>query len=300
MASQAHSIPNSNNKWHQVWQSMSSAIKSKKVWKKIGFYVSIILFAIVMFFPFYWMLIASLKSATEITATTPSFWPSFNFGNWWQILTNSRFIRYLLNSLIVAVANVALTTVVAILAAFALSKLKIKGRAYIIAGMLVLIAVPFEVLVITNFSTMVELGFYDSLPALFIPFAASVYYTMILRNSFLASSDKIYHAARIDGASNFRYLTQILIPQAKPTIISIMLFAALASWNSIMWPTLIIRSDENMTLTFLQNFFKLEDGLVQQEMIMAASLISIIPTVVLFVFFRKYMTRGVNMGGTKG
>jgi len=281
-------------------QRFVNAIKTWALWRKVGFYIILTVFAVIMFFPFYWLLVASLKSSTEINSSNISFWPTFHFENWGKILTNSRFIRYLTNSVIVAVCNVFAVTITSILAAFALAKLNIQGKAYIIGAMLILIAVPFEVLVITNYKTISDLEFHDSLVALVIPFVASVYYTILLRNSFLASSNKIYYAARIDGASNMRYLLRILIPQSWNTIVSIMLLSALASWNSIMWPLIVLRDPDNMTLTFLRYLFMYEGGISSDEMIMAASLISIIPTIVLYVFFRKYIVRSVNFGGTKG
>ncbi|MDR3022144.1 MAG: carbohydrate ABC transporter permease [Clostridiales bacterium] len=269
--------------------------------KKIVLYTLLTVFAALMFFPFYWLLISALQRSEDLTTLPPNFFPlRITFNNFITVLQESKLLRYLANSLIVTSISVVCTLFVTILAAFALTKLKVPGRTIIIAIMLTLIILPSELLIVTNYSTIIQLGLQDNLAALILPFVGSVYYVLILRNSFLVSSDKIYAAARIDGASNWRYLWRVLVPQSKPTIIAIVLFNALASWNSFLWPMLVIKTDENKTLPFGLLTFVGDDDRMKIELTMAASLIALIPMLILFLTTRKFLIKAISRGGSKG
>ena len=145
---------------------------------------------------------------------------------------------------------------------------------------------PFEMLVITNYTTIIRLNLNDSLPALIIPFISSIFYTYIMRNFFASIPDSLYWSARVDGCSNWRYLWKVLLN-------------ALASWNSFMWPLLVIKTTKNRTLPFGLYAFTTEAG-SQQELIMAASTVVVLPMILLFLFARKQILRGVARGGIKG
>ena len=158
---------------------------------------------------------------------------------------------------------------------------------------------PFEMLVITNYTTIIRLNLNDSLPALIIPFISSIFYTYIMRNFFASIPDSLYWSARVDGCSNWRYLWRVLVPMARPSLVTIILLNALASWNSFMWPMYVIVSKENRTLPWGLQVFTTEAG-SYPELLMAASTVVVFPVVILFLFARKYIVRGVARGGLKG
>ena len=165
--------------------------------------------------------------------------------------------------------------------------------------LLSMMMVPFEMLVITNYQTIVSWGLRDSLPALFVPFLASIFYTYILRNFFLSVPDGLYWSARVDGAGNWKYLWKIMVPIARPALVTIMLLNAITSWNSFMWPMMIIESTHNRTLPYGLQVFTTEAG-TQFNLLMAASTVVILPIILLFLFARKQILRGVARGGLKG
>ncbi|RDW18346.1 ABC transporter permease [Oceanobacillus arenosus] len=267
---------------------------------KILIYLLLIVGAITMVFPFFWMFISSLKTAAEVNTTPPTLWPSIlTFDNFIYAFETAPFARYFLNSVIVAFFNVVLTGITTILAAFAFSRLKFPGKEVLFSLLLSLMMIPFEMLIITNYTTIADLGLIDTLSAMIIPFTSSIFYTYILRNFFQSIPDSLYHSARIDGASNWKYLWKIMVPIAKPAIITILLLNAISSWNAFMWPMLVTNTTNNRTLPFGLYAFISESG-VRYEVLMAASTIVILPMVILFLFMRKSIVSSVAQGGTKG
>lgn len=268
--------------------------------KKLIVYVVLIFGAVFMVFPFFWMFSAAFKTSQEINKFPPQWLPShLSLENFRIAFEKAPFARYFLNSLVVTCSCVLLTGVTTILASFAFSRLKFRGRDTLFSLLLSMMMIPFEMIVITNYATIVHIGLYDSLPALILPFTSSIFYTYILRNFFLSIPDSLYYSARIDGASNWRYLWKIMVPMARPSLVTIILLNALASWNSFMWPMLIITSTRNRTLPFGLYAFMTEAGM-KNELLMAASTVVVLPMIILFLFARKYIVSGVARGGLKG
>ncbi len=268
--------------------------------KKLGIYAILIIGALVMMFPFIWMVLSALKGADEVLSMPPTWLPeTFRFDNFAKALQTAPFAKYFINSVIVTVCVVGLTTFTTILAAFAFSRLKFPGRDIVFTVFVSLMMVPWEMLVITNYTTMSDLNLLDSLPALIVPFTASIFYTYILRNFFLSIPDALYYSARIDGASNWQYLWKIMVPIAKPAIFTITLLNAIAAWNSFLWPLLVISSSANRTLPLGLYVFITEGG-VKYELLTAAATIVIIPILILFLFTKKYIIAGTARGGVKG
>lgn len=268
--------------------------------KRIAQYTLLILGALVMVFPFFWMMISSLKTAAEVNTTPPTFWPAnATFENYVYVFTKAPFARYFLNSVIVTIACVVSTLFTTILAAFAFSRLKFPGRDIVFSSLLSLMMIPFEMLVITNYETVVGLGLTDHLLALIIPFTTSIFYTYILRNFFLSIPDSFYYSARVDGASNWRYLWRIMVPIARPALATITMLNAITCWNSFLWTILVTNSTQVRTLPFGLYAFMTSSG-IRYERLMAAATVVIIPMIVLFCLFRKYIVTGVSRGGLKG
>lgn len=256
--------------------------------------------ACIMIFPFLWMILSSLKTQVEVSTIPPTLLPSrVTFENYLFALKTAPFARYFLNSLIVTGACVAITMFTTILAAFAFSRLRFPGRDVVFAALIAMMMIPFEMLIITNYTTIARWGLMDNLIALVIPFTASIFYTYILRNFFLSIPDSLYYSAKVDGSSDWKYLWWVMVPIAKPTIITIALLNTIAAWNSFLWTVLVINSTSNRTLPFGVFVFIAEGG-VRYERLMAAATIVVLPMIFLFLFARKYIVAGVSKGGIKG
>lgn len=263
-------------------------------------YLFLTMGAIIMLLPFFVMFTSAFKTTQEINKFPPQWLPShLSLDNFRRAFDMAPFATYFLNSVVVMVCSVGLTTFTTILAAFAFSRLRFPGRNVIFSLLLSLMMIPFEMLIITNYSTIVELKLWDTLPALILPFTSSIFYTYILRNFFDSVSDSLYWSARIDGASNWRYLWKVLVPMARPSLMTIVLLSALASWNSFMWPMYVISSKQNRTLPWGLQVFTTEAG-SYPERLMAASTLVVLPVIVLFLFARKHIMQGVSRGGLKG
>lgn len=274
--------------------------KTKFSLSKFFLYLFLILGAVIMVFPFYWMITGAFKTSIEIQMVPPVWLPThFNLDNFKEALRMAPFARYFLNSLIAMVSCVTLCTFTTILGAFAFSKLNFPGRHIIFGLLLGLMMVPFEMIVITNYRTIIDLGIYNTILALIVPFTSSIFYMYILKGFFDSVPDSLYQAARVDGCSNWKYLWRVLVPIAKPSLVTIILLNAIASWNSFLWPMLAVSDRELRTLPFGLYAFVSEGG-ARTELMMAASTMIVIPMIILFLFARKQIVNGVSRGGLKG
>ena len=255
----------------------------------------------VMIFPFYWMIASAFKTSAEMSIFPPTMAPRnwLNFENFRIAFQTAPFARYFLNSVITTFSSVVITSFTTILAAFAFSRLKFPGREVLFSMMLSMMMVPFEMLVITNYQTIVKVGLNNTLYALVLPFISSIFYTYILRNFFQTIPDGLYWSARVDGCTNWHYLWKVMVPIARPSLVTIMLLNGLASWNSFMWPLLVIKTDAHRTLPFGLYTFTTEVG-SNNELLMAASSVVVLPMILLFLFTRKQIVNGVARGGIKG
>ena len=280
---------------------LNHGYQMKHVLSQILLYTLLVIGAIIMVFPFYWMISSSLKTRIEVSQYPPQFIPNnpFNFDNYRVAFKQAPFATYFLNSVVVCFCSVAVVTFTTILAAFAFSRLKFPGREVVFSALLSMMMLPFEMLVITNYSTIIHLNLNDSLSALVLPFISSIFYTYIMRNFFASIPESLYWSARVDGCSNWRYLWKVMVPIGRPSLVTVILLNALASWNSFMWPLLVIKSTPKRTLPFGLYAFTTEAG-AAQELIMAASTVVVLPMIVLFLFARKQILRGVARGGLKG
>ena len=256
--------------------------------------------AVVMVFPFFWMIISSLKTASEVNTTPPTFWPSrLVFENYIYAFEKAPFGRYFLNSVIVTVCGVACTLFTSITSAFAFSRLRFPGRNLVFALLITMMMVPYEMYIITNYTTIVNWNLTDNLIALVLPFTGNIFYTYILRNFFLSIPDSLYYSARVDGAGNWRYLWKVMVPIAKPALVTIGLLNAIVYWNSFLWTVLVTNSANVRTLPFGLYAFMTTAG-VRYERLMAGATIVVLPMIILFICFRKHIVTGVSRGGLKG
>lgn len=268
--------------------------------KDILIYFFLTIGAFIMMFPFIWMILCSFKTHAEIIQSPPKIFPShFSLDNYRKAFSMAPFGKYFVNSMIVMIANTVLTAIVTILGAFAFSRLKFPGKEVVFSILLSLMMIPFEMLIIRNYTTIVKMHLYNTLPALVLPFISSIFYTYILKNFFDTVPESLYYSARIDGASNWKYLWRIMVPLAKPSIFTIILLNALSSWNSFMWPLYITSDSRSRTLPYGLQVFTTEAGSFPGYL-MAASTVIVLPMIIIFIFARKYIVSGVSRGGIKG
>lgn len=275
-------------------------MRNEKI-KKFLIYFILIIGAIIMIFPFYWMITGALKTSEEYYAFPPVWFPSnpFNLSNFVTAFQKAPLMNYFKNSTVVTLCSVLINGFTTILAAFGFSRLKFPGKEVIFGVLVAFMMVPFEMLVITNYQTVTRLHLVDTLPVLIIPFTSSIFYTYILKGFFDTVSDSLYYSARIDGASNWKYLWRVMVPIARPSLVTIMLLNAIASWNSFMWVQLVINSDRNRTIPLGIFAFVSEAG-SDPKLQLAAATVSVLPMIILFLFCRKYIVNGVARGGIKG
>lgn len=274
-----------------------SAVKNTFLYLFLG------IWALIVLFPFYWMLLTSVKGYGAYNSERiPSFFTlSPTFENYVNAFTAVSLGRYLVNTLVFTVLTTLIMLIVITLAAFAFSRLTFKGRDGLFAFFLALMMIPNELVVITNFTTITNLGMRNTFLGLILPSVTSVFYIYLLKESFQGVPDDLYKAAKIDGTSDFRYLTRVLIPICRPTIITITILKVIECWNSYVWPRLIT-DDANYYLVSngIQEIRENGFGRENVPAMMAAVVVISVPLIILFLMFHKKIMAGVAQGGTKG
>ena len=275
---------------------------TKNIFAKTLMYAFLIALALFIIMPFYWMINTSLKSAYEIDRMIPTLLPeSWRFYNYFEIFHRSEnFGRYFLNTFIVGACTTTGMLFTTILAAFAFSRLRFPGRDILFSALLMTMMVPGEMYIITNYVTVTTFKGIDQYWAMIVPFTASVFNIFFLRQSFRQIPDELYLAAKVDGTSDFKYLRRIMIPIARPTIITITILSLFGAWNAFIWPRLIVRSDSMKLISNgLMSAFSNESEILF-HLQMAASAVVTLPLLIAFMIFKKYIVRGVSRAGIKG
>ena len=257
--------------------------------------------AIVMLFPFYWMFSASFKTLFEYNAFPPKLIPSnwLNFDNFREVFRRADILKYFKNSFIVMFFEVGISTVTSILGAYAYSRLRFRFRHLGYAFLLAFMMVPTEVMMITNYQTIVKMGFVNTLVALWLPWTTSVFYTTILKNFFDSVPDSLYYSAKVDGCSNWKYLWRVLVPIARSSIFTVILLNSIMTFNSYLWTQLVIYSDDFRTIPLAIQMVVSEFN-TNPNLQMAVATMMVIPTTLIFIVCRKYIVGGVARGGLKG
>ena len=263
-------------------------------------YAFLILMALIVLFPFYWMIISSLKTLDEYRLSVPTFWPKrVMFGNYAEAFTTANLGKLFLNTAYVGVVSTLLSLVITVLSAFAFARLEFKGRETLFGALLATMMIPGELFTITNYLTVSQLGWLNSFKVLIIPFLVSVFYIYLLRQNFLQIPNELYLAAKVDGCGDLKYLWKVMIPLALPTLISITILKMMGAWNSYVWPNLVAKNLEMIT-NGLRNAFTATTGDVNYPVQMAAVAIVSAPLFLVFIFLRKYIMKGVSRSGIKG
>ena len=269
---------------------------------KFFLYAFLILMALIVLFPFYWMIISSLKTLEEYRLSVPTFWPRrVMLSNYADAFTTANLGRLFINTMIVGVVSTLLSLVITVLSAFAFARLEFKGRETMFAALLATMMIPGELFTITNYATVTQLGWMNSIKVLNIPFLVSVFYIYLLRQNFLQIPNELYLAAKVDGTSDLKYLWKVMVPLALPTLISITILKMMGAWNSYIWPRLVANDEAHRMITNgLRNAFTETTGDVNYPVQMAAVAVVSAPLFLVFVFLRKYIMAGVSRSGIKG
>lgn len=285
------------------YEKIEQSAKIRRNISNVVVYTLLFFWAVVVLFPFYWMVLTSVKSYGSYNSEyIPKFFTlSPTMQNYIDAFVTVPLGRYLFNTLIFTVVTTTLMLAVIILAAFAFARLEFRGKNLVFTLFLSLMMIPNELVVITNFTTITDLGLRNTFAGLILPSVTSVFYIYLLRENFAQIPDELYYAAKVDGTSDFRYLRRVMMPICKPTVITIVILKVIECWNSYVWPRLIT-DDSNYYLVSNGIQEIRENGFGRENIpaMMAAVVVISLPLILLFLVFRKKIMAGVARGGTKG
>ena len=266
-------------------------------------YFFLTIWALIVLFPFYWMILTSVKSYGSYNAEhVPAFFTlSPTLQNYRDAFTTVPLVGYLLNTLIFALATTAIMVVVSTLAAYAFARLDFRGKNLVFTLFLALMMIPSELVVITNFVTITNMDLRNTFPGLILPSVTSVFYIYLLKENFEQVPDELYRAAKVDGTSDLKYLWKVMIPICRPTIVTIIILKIIECWNSYVWPRLI--TDDPSYYLVSNGIQEIRENGFGRENIpamMAAVVVISVPLIILFLVFRRKIMAGVSQGGIKG
>ena len=285
------------------YEKIEQRVKVKQGIVKTLTYVLLTFWGIVVLFPFFWMVLTSIKSYGEYNS---EYIPKFYSGNptiqnYLDAFTQVPLAQYFLNTLIFTVITTAVMLVVITLAAFAFARLEFKGKDALFVVFLSMMMIPNELVIITNFVTITDLEMRNTFAGLILPSIMSVFYLYLLKETFQQIPDNLYQAAKVDGTSDFKYLLKVMIPIAKPTLVTITILKVIECWNSYVWPRLI--TDDAAYFLVSNGIQEIRENGFGRENIpamMAAVVVITLPLIILFLIFRNKIMEGVSRGGTKG
>ena len=266
-------------------------------------YFFLTVWALIVLFPFYWMILTSVKSYGSYNAEhVPAFFTlSPTLQNYKDAFTTVPLVGYLLNTLIFALATTAIMVVVSTLAAYAFARLEFRGKNLVFTLFLALMMIPSELVVITNFVTITNMDLRNTFPGMILPSVTSVFYIYLLKENFEQVPDELYRAAKVDGTSDLKYLWKVMIPICRPTIVTIIILKIIECWNSYVWPRLI--TDDPSYYLVSNGIQEIRENGFGRENIpamMAAVVVISVPLIILFLVFRRKIMAGVSQGGIKG
>ena len=282
--------------------TVSKKQKIVKIVVQVMLYAFLTVMALIVLFPFYWMLISSVKSIAEYNQSVPSLFPQeFHFENYVKAFNTANLGTLFKNTVFVGVVSTALSLVITVLSAFAFARLEFKGKNALFAMLLATMMIPGELFTITNYQTVNTFGWMNTYTVLIVPFLVSVFYIYLLRQNFMQIPNELYLAAKVDGTTDLKYLWKVMIPLALPTLISITILKMMGAWNSYVWPRLVTTSEDMRLITNgLRDAFTDATGMANYPVQMAAVTIVSIPLFLVFIFLRKYIMKGVSRSGIKG
>ncbi len=285
------------------YREIEKRTKRNEKIRRVLIYIGLVIWALIVLFPFYWMVLTSVKSYSAYNSEyIPKFFTlSPTLQNYIDAFTQVSLGRYFVNTLIFASITTALMVIVIVLSAFAFARLEFKGRNLLFSFFLSLMMIPNELVIITNFVTITNLGLRNTFTGLILPSVTSVFYIYLLKENFEQIPDELYKAAKIDGTSDLKYLLKVMIPISQPTIVTIIILKVIECWNSYVWPRLITDKEAYFLVSNGIQAIR-ESGFGRENIpaMMAAVVVISVPLIILFLIFHKKIMEGVSRGGTKG
>ncbi|WP_442972770.1 carbohydrate ABC transporter permease [Rhodococcus sp. G-MC3] len=264
-------------------------------------YIAIVLVLLVIGLPLFWILITSFKDRSDIYTRPVTWWPnSFRPANYSEATTEVPFFTYLRNSLIITAATSSIKFVLGVLSAYGLVFLRFPGKNIVFLVIIAALMVPNQITVISNYSLISELGWRNSFQGIILPLAGVAFGTFLMRNHFLSLPAEIIEAARMDGAGTFRLMFRVVLPLSGPTMVAFAIITIVTEWNEYLWPFLM--SDDSSVaplpvgLTLLQN----SEGYTNWGAVMAATILTILPILLVFLVLQRQMIKGLTSGAVKG
>ena len=285
------------------YEKIEKAARNRKIALNAFIYTILVIWALLVLFPFYWMLLTSVKGYGAYNSEwIPQLYTlSPTFENYNQAFTAVPLGGYFANTLIFTLVTTALMLFVTVLAAFAFARLEFKGKNIVFVLFLSLMMIPTELVVITNYVTITEWDLRNTFSGLILPSVTSVFYIYLLKENFAQIPDELYYAAKVDGTSDMKYLLKVMIPICRPTIVTVTILKVIECWNSYVWPRLVA---DNQAYFLVSNGIQeiRENGFGRDNIpaMMAAVVVISVPLIVLFLIFRKKIMEGVSRGGMKG
>ena len=285
------------------YDKLEKRIRAGNAVRKTLIYVFLTLWAFMVLFPFYWMILTSVKSYGAYNSEyIPKFFTlSPTLENYVSVFTEVPLSRYFLNTTLFTVATTVIMMIVIIPAAFAFARLEFKGKNLVFTLFLALMMIPNELVIITNFQTITNLGMRNTYMGLILPSVTSVFYIYLLKENFEQIPNELYKAAKVDGTGDFKYLLKVMLPITRPTIITIVILKVIECWNSYVWPRLI--TDDQAYYLVSNGIQEIRENGMGRENIpamMAAVVVISLPLIIIFLIFHKKIMAGVSRGGTKG
>ena len=283
-------------------QTVSTKQRAMKIVVQVLLYTFLSIMALIVVFPFYWMIISSLKTTVEYRLSVPTLFPrQIMWSNYVEAFSAANLGRLFINTVIVGIVSTLLSLVITILSAFAFARLEFKGKNALFAALLATMMIPGELFTITNYITVNNFGWIDTYTVLIVPFLVSIFYIYLLRQNFLQIPNELYLAAKVDGTTDFKYLMKVLVPIRRPTVVTVTILKVIECWNSYVWPRLI--TDDQAYYLVSNGIQEIRENGFGRENIpamMAAVVVISLPLIVLFLIFRNKIMAGVARGGTKG
>lgn len=287
----------------QDYKKITKASQVKGIVRKVVTYAFLGICALVVLFPFYWMVLTSIKSFSDYNGemVPKLFTLRPTLENYITAFREVELGRYMINTVIFAVVTTIVMVIVAVLAAYAFARLNFKGKDLLFTLFLSLMIIPNELVIITNYVTIVNLNLRNTYTGLVVPSIMSVFYIYLLRQTFMQVPDELYYAAKVDGTTDFNYLLKVLVPIARPTLVSILILKVIECWNSFVWPRLITTNSKYYLVSNAIEEIK-SNGFGRENIpaMMAAVVIVSVPLLVIFLVFRKQIMTGVSRSGIKG
>lgn len=284
------------------YEKIKKASARRDIALKTVIYVFLAIWALIVLFPFYWMLLTSVKSYGSYDSDWMSIIPSSpTLENYKTAFSAVPLGGYFANTLIFTLATTAIMLFVTVLAAYAFARLEFKGKDLVFTLFLALMMIPTELVVITNYVTVTELDLRNTFAGLILPSVTSVFYIYLLKENFAQVPDELYYAAKVDGTSDFKYLFKVMMPICKPTIVTITILKVIECWNSYVWPRLV--TDDRAYFLVSNGIQEIRESGFGRENVpamMAAVVVISVPLIVLFLIFRNKIMEGVSRGGIKG